>query len=634
MTLPPLHIAEDRFVDALGRQVLLRGVNLGGDCKVPQPHGGTQYPSDFSDHRTVSFVGRPFPLAEADDHFARLRAWGFNCLRLLATWEAIEHEGPGCYDHDYLHYMRALCERAGAAGFYVFIDMHQDVWSRMSGGDGAPGWTFEAVGLDFRRFDAAGAAIVMQRRYDYAAAQARQDGYPQMIWHRNYRLPANGIMWTLFWAGNRVVPDFRIAGMPAQDWLQEHFFNAAMALARELRDMPHVIGFDMLNEPGLGWLGQPLSQPRRDQRLPGPALTPLDALAIARGIPTEVAVLRDGRETGRERFNEGGQPIWRDAACPFEQAGIYRLRDGRAEPLKEDAFGGIDISEEIFAPFFRQAAHLMRRLRPDWLLMAQIDPLGAFVGRPFPRRMPAQTASVAHWYDFTTLSTKHFDAARSVDLLTGEVSEGPDALRARYARQLGQLKQAAAAVEGGMPALVGEFGIPFDLDDGLAYRQWAAGDRNAFAPHIQALELMYEALDEHLLSSTQWNYTAGNRNDLRIGDQWNQEDLSIYSVDQSTAGDPLSGGRAVAGFARPYARAVQGRLLAQHYRRDAGLFEVRFEADPAIAAPTLLALPLAQFPGGYSVRTEGAPLRWRIDGALLTLWADAPGTARVECRRA
>jgi len=39
----------------------------------------------------------------------------------------------------------------------------------------------------------------------------------------------------------------------------------------------------------------------------------------------------------------------------------------------------------------------------------------------------------------------------------------------------------AAAVEGGMPALVGKFGIPFDLDGGLACRQWAAGDRNVFA---------------------------------------------------------------------------------------------------------------------------------------------------------
>jgi aryl-phospho-beta-D-glucosidase BglC (GH1 family) len=85
----------------------------------------------------VSFVGRPFPL-EADEHFARLRAWGFNFLRLLVTWEAIEHAGPSLYDETYLDYLRAVAARAGDFGFQLYIDPHQDMWSRFSGGDGAP----------------------------------------------------------------------------------------------------------------------------------------------------------------------------------------------------------------------------------------------------------------------------------------------------------------------------------------------------------------------------------------------------------------------------------------------------------------------------------------------------------------
>src|SRR5687767_9194114 len=165
MRISPVRQDGPYFRDREGRQVMLRGVNLGGDCKVPYPDGGTQFPSDFSDHREVSFIGRPFPLEEAEEHLGRLRHWGFNVVRLLTTWEAVEHAGPGLYDEAYLDYLAEVCRRAGEFGIYVFIDFHQDVWSRMSGGDGAPGWTFEAVGLDFRTFPAAGAAHVMQAAY-------------------------------------------------------------------------------------------------------------------------------------------------------------------------------------------------------------------------------------------------------------------------------------------------------------------------------------------------------------------------------------------------------------------------------------------------------------------------------------
>ena len=149
------------FTDEYGRTCILRGVNLGGSSKVPTtPDGASHLPESFFDHRQVSFVGRPFPLEEADEHLERLKSWGLTFLRLLVTWEAIEHAGPGEYDEEYLDYLVQVVIKAGAHGFKLFIDPHQDVWSRFSGGDGAPGWTLEMVGMDLAHIVETGAAVV------------------------------------------------------------------------------------------------------------------------------------------------------------------------------------------------------------------------------------------------------------------------------------------------------------------------------------------------------------------------------------------------------------------------------------------------------------------------------------------
>jgi hypothetical protein len=649
--LPAVRVVGDRFVDSDGREVMLRGVNLGGDCKVPYPHGGTHYPSDFADHREVSFIGRPFPLEQAHEHLQRLRHWGFNCVRLLTTWEAVEHAGPRRYDGAYLDYFTEVCRRAGDHGLYVFVDFHQDVWSRMSGGDGAPGWTFEAVGLDFTRFHDAGAAHVMQRLFDYSNPDPHQAAYPQMSWGSNYRLPANAIMWTLFWCGRTVTPQFAIDGVNVQDYLQRHYLGAMEQIAIRLRNMPHVLGFDTLNEPGVGWIGEALSYrhlrstPQNPLRVrPGLALSALDALAIARGIPTTVPFLKRNaatgiaEEAGERLVNPNGVSIWLPhAQCPFEAAGAYRIAGGRAIAQREDIFShagdrALTVSEDGFGPLFHEVARVTRAHNPDWAVFAELDAFGAAAGRPFPRSLPQGSVNASHWYDSSTLYLKTFEPYDSYDFMTGVRATSPAQIHARYVEQIGKRARPARDFPGGAPTLIGEFGIPYDLDAGAAYWAWRDGDRGPapWAKHVAALDLMYNALDELLLHSTQWNYTASNRNDLRIGDGWNQEDLSIFSADQRLdPADPDSGGRALEGFCRPFARRVQGRIRRMQFDRERRAFRLEYDADPTIGAPTEIYVPRLQFPGGIEPRVDGGAADLHHDGCAQLLSVQARSAARL-----
>lgn len=655
MALPRLAIDGEWFRDKDGCARILRGVNLGGDCKMPYtPNGHTNLPTDFSDHRTVSFIGRPFPLAEADEHFERLKAWGFNCLRLLTTWEAVEHAGPRQYDEAYLDYFAEICRRAARFGLYVFVDFHQDVWSRMTGGDGAPGWTFEAVGLDFTKFHAAGAAHVMQYKYDFARGGRQEDRYPTMTWSQNYRYPANGLMWTFFFAGRAFCPDFMIDGVNVQDYLQDHYIGAMEAVARRVRDLPNVIGFDSLNEPGSGYVGKTLSYRHlvkseldRSNPRPGLAWSPLDGFAVARGLTRDIPNLAIDRKVmrvvpvGEERVNPGGVSIWlRGAECPFERAGAYRMSAGGIEALDEDFFRRRDgrpvaMEKDFMGPFFRRVAERMRAVNADWLLFAELDP-GEGFAHGFPADTPERTVNASHWYDIVTLGTKQFNFPTWVNPYSGRVLEGADAIEEAYTKQLAFIKENAKTLNGntGAPTLIGEFGIPFDLDQAAAYKAWADGDHGTkpWEKHVIALDLMYNALDKLLISSTHWNYTASNRNDQAVGDGWNQEDLSIYSIDQrSSPNDINSGGRALEGFVRPYARMIGGRPLKMKFKRETGAFRFVYEAvgdgDAEIFVPRL------QYPNGFTVEVEGGSVIRDERNQSIHVKADLPGKVGVSIAR-
>lgn len=128
MTSLRLRIEGSRFRDHANREVTLRGINVAGDAKFPAtPDLPSHIPDGFFDGDDVSFVGRPFSVEEGHTHFSRLRAWGYNTIRYIFTWEAIEHAGPGSYDEEWIQHTIKVLRMAKKYEFYIFIDPHQDV---------------------------------------------------------------------------------------------------------------------------------------------------------------------------------------------------------------------------------------------------------------------------------------------------------------------------------------------------------------------------------------------------------------------------------------------------------------------------------------------------------------------------
>ncbi len=647
----------DWFIESTtGRKVLLRGVNLGGDSKVPYPYGGTQYKTDFKDHNSVSFVGRPFPLEDAEEHFTRIRNWGFNCLRLLTTWEAVEHAGPGKYDTVYLEYFTKICRMAGEFGFYVFIDFHQDVWSRMTGGDGAPGWTLEKIGIDISRISASDSAIVMQTHYDYSRPGTRQEeNYPTMCWSQNYRYPANAIMWTLFFGGRDFAPNFRIDGVNVQDYLQSHYLASMKEVAKYVQDMDHILGFDTLNEPSRGWIGRLMN----DRGLhgfdgnpaqPGPAWSPIDGLFSSCGHPVEIPILELSLLKGEfvpkrtKLMNPNGIPLWSKESIgdPFQLEGAWELKDEIPFILDNEYFckangKQVDFDRDYMIPFIHRVAENIRSIRKDWIVFAEREAMETVLQPEYKMPLPENSVNASHWYDFTTLFFKKFYYPITIDPLRKLPVVGKKGIQTMYERQISGLKQASRKQN--VPTLLGEFGIPFDLDSGKAYKKWKSGKRDPsiWKKHIIALDTMYNAIDKLQVHSTIWNYTAGNQNDLMIGDQWNQEDLSLYSSDQKTIHSISivhlygGGGRAIEGFSRPYPKYIAGKFPEYRFRLDTKEFYLKYLVDEEkeLSQTSVVFIPDIQYPGGIQVQVIQGSIEYSRDSMHLEIRSKTPGIVQI-----
>ncbi|KAH9813998.1 family 5 glycoside hydrolase [Melampsora americana] len=620
-----IHSNTRHFRDTSGRTLILRGVNLCGSAKIPRGHphhvledfwesaeqdsirslnqstsayydsnqfksnqsnessslnsSGSLYRHNITHHDEkpsgISYVGQNLNIQDgsADIHLTRLRQWGFNVIRFVTVWEALEHRGPGQYDYEYMDYVVAVLRKCKQYGFRVYMDPHQDLFSRFCGGSGAPLWTLYACGLNPRNFSVTGAAY-LQAEWPHPDSP-KPETLPSMIWATNYNRLACQTVNTMFWAGRDYAPKCIIDGINIQDYLQYHFLEAYRRLAMKLSDAGDlldetVIGWDSLNEPNHGYLGiENLLNLSDDVPLKiGPSPTPIQGMKLGMGESAKVenykfgpiGPQRDGtvlvdpqgktawlspaaEPDGRSGYGWRRDPGWELGICIWAQHGVWDLKNGNvlkpnyfATSLK-DSKRKTDFASDYWRPHLNSYCHMIRQIHPEAILFVhppvfEIPPDLSTDELPILKH---RSVFSTHFYDGLTLVTRHWNwfNADALGILRGKYPSvvfglkiGEAAIRRCLRSQLGMLRQDGLEKMGEFPTMMGEIGIPYDLDKKQAYKDGDYGNQ------IKALDASLNACDgENMLNYTIWTYCPDNSH--QWGDLWNGEDLSLWSSDDA-----------------------------------------------------------------------------------------------------
>jgi aryl-phospho-beta-D-glucosidase BglC (GH1 family) len=605
LTSQNIQTHKGNFKDEFGRTVYFRGINIAGSSKVPFSHNCKTKTNLCND---VSFVGRPFSIEDADTHFDRLQKWGFNFVRLIVTWEALEPKRPKQYDWKYISYLKSIIDIANNYGIYVLIDPHQDVWSRFTGGDGAPLWTLEKIGFNVGHFQETNAALVFQEDEDI----------PPMIWPTNYTKLASSTMFTLFFGGNDFAKKTKIDNINVQDHLQQHYLDAFSILAKSLKESPNVIGFEVMNEPHPGWIGQDslsnyMKFPLRNMATP----TPSEAIALGAGYTSAVANWEVGlvglKEIGKITINDEGKSAWKhDSLDVWHNNNVWKAsREGEFKISNEAYFDringkSVNFTQDYYVPFIYKFTEAIRREKPDALI---------FVEKPFESLMPViddldNLVNATHWYDQITLIKKQYLSWATLDLSNGSVVLGKKKIDTLFKSQIKYIKNLSIKLGVNAPTLVGEFGIPFDLSKGASYSKNLFGNWD-FRDQTLALDRSIKAIENNAVSYALWNYTPDNTNTK--GDMWNGEDLSIYSLSQKEANSNgiNNGGRALRAAIRPFASAVTGNIVSSSFNMQTGTYHLTFDSSKFTGdktVPTILHLPEYYYKNGFKTEVSDGKL--------------------------
>ncbi|KAF3927451.1 hypothetical protein ABW21_db0208132 [Orbilia brochopaga] len=580
------HPRLDSFRDEHDRHVLLRGFNVEATGKQPI-HAPVIGNDDFYDSDKVSYVGRPFQTIEqADEWFRRMAKWGVNIVRFIVVWEALEPKKLGEYDEQYIDYITAVIASAREHGITVFIDGHQDTWSRFSGGSGAPLWTFHLAGLDAKEFRETGAAAFYTPESEYASEEERRFKSPSdRLWPTNYGKFAILTMFTLFfggekWAPNCLTPDGENVGTV----LRRAYCNAYAHLAARLKHLDNIIGFDPMNEPTPGYIGlHALTGFDENIYLHlGDMPNAVQGMALAGGArafdvhtyrrswpgPSVRPIYPEVVVNDNHRKAWVGLDIWKDL-------GLYKLSP-RGNPIvgdkgydyfrnEKDTGKPVSFEQDYYVPFVRQYQAAIKKALEggkagDWMFVEPIpnldppsfkspttlpstagDPLSGLSGEIATHDHLGSRDMPSHTYFGKNGLTNNYTAQFATRVEQLAIFRPPHPETQTLDTAIAKIKNTPT------PLLIGETGVPFDMNNQSAYEDGNVHNQfvmmNAICGAMERLMMNWTLWTLSLETDCLRNPDGSLSSPFACGDGWNSEDFSVVTQDPAMTEVPLDTSR-------------------------------------------------------------------------------------------
>lgn len=470
-------------------------------------------------------------------------------------------------------------------------------------------------------------------------------------------------MFTLFFAGEVFAPKAlydgpvtEFYGMNIGHVLRTSYIRAYAHLMAKLKEFPNVLGVDPLNEPHPGFIGLPSLlhfNENTDLHL-GHMPNALQSMSLAAGIPTSVPYFsrawpHPSKCTRYDILNQdhisawlpGRADIWQDErvfGISSDGSAVLGLKGASYFSHHPVTKENVDFERDFYVPFLRIfhksiSSSMTGGKAGNWLFVEPVPNLGPpkwSTPTAEPVKLVAEKICYSpHWYDIRVLYEKALWYDVSFDVLslasgsrnfTQHTYFGASGLISNYAANFSRFWRHLitfrdTSTPSSTPVLIGETGVPWDMNRQCAYR---TGNIHT---QLVMTDAIFTAMERARLNWTFWNISLTHSNlgshtaplvdnqtssAFQSGDGWNSEDFSIVSShpavtelplnpytdtgirphDNGTPltraalfGDLYRGLRGAPAVLRPYPFKTAGNLLHAEFNRKRCQFEMEYSVS-------------------------------------------------------